>query len=141
MYGVGFVLLRKHFQNCIVLVKQGSFFCWRLCISLMGGFIGTFGSVVHHKIGSQICWIFFWVELYSRNVRGVGDNKLCWKPTMRRGFEVQGFYHSLSLSVIDFPRKMMWQSKVPPRVAFFSWTAALGKILTTDNLWKRHIIV
>ena len=84
---------------------------------------------------------FFWVELYSRNVRGVGDDKLCWKPTMRRGFEVQGFYHSLSLSVIDFPRKMMWQSKVPPRVAFFSWTAALGKILTTDNLWKRHIMV
>ena len=36
---------------------------------------------------------------------------------------------------------MVWQSKVPPRVAFFSWTAALGKILTTDNLWKRHIVV
>ena len=83
----------------------------------------------------------FWVEIYSRNVRGVGDDKLCWKPTMRRGFEVQGFYHSLSPSVIDFPRKMMWQSKLPPRVAFFSWTAALGKILTTNNLWKRHIIV
>ena len=31
--------------------------------------------------------------------------------------------------------------KVPPRVAFFSWTAALGKILTTDNLWKRHVAV
>ena len=24
---------------------------------------------------------------------------------------------------------------------FFSWTAALGKILTTNNLWKRHIAV
>ena len=35
----------------------------------------------------------------------------------------------------------MWQSKVPPRVAFFSWTAALGKILTTDNLRKRHLAV
>ena len=33
----------------------------------------------------------------------------------------------------------MWKSKVPPRVAFFSWTIALGKILTTGNLWKRHI--
>ena len=31
--------------------------------------------------------------------------------------------------------------KVPPRVAFFSWTASLGKILTTDNLQKRHIVV
>ena len=83
----------------------------------------------------------FWVVLYSTNVRCVGDVKLCWKPAMRRDFEVQGFYHSLSPSVIDFPWKMMWQSKVPPRVAFFSWTAALGKILTMDNLWKRHIIV
>ena len=36
---------------------------------------------------------------------------------------------------------MVWQSKVPLRVAFFSWTVALGKILTTNNLWKRHIAV
>ena len=35
----------------------------------------------------------------------------------------------------------MWQSKVPPRVAFFSWTAALGKILTIDNLRKRHLVI
>ena len=34
----------------------------------------------------------------------------------------------------------MWQSKVPPRVAFVSWSTALGKILTTDNLRKRSII-
>ena len=37
--------------------------------------------------------------------------------------------------------KMVGQLKVPPRVAFFSWTTTLGKILTTDNLWKRHIVV
>ena len=84
----------------------------------------------------------FWVVLYSTNVRGVGDDKLCWKPAIRRGFEVRGFYHSLSpCSVIDFPWKMVWQSKVPLTVALFSWTTALGKILTTDNLWKRHIAV
>ena len=35
----------------------------------------------------------FWVVLYSMNARGVGDDKLCWKPAMRRGFEVQGFCH------------------------------------------------
>ena len=28
-----------------------------------------------------------------------------------------------------------------PQVAFFSWTAALGKILTIDNLRKRHFVV
>ena len=27
------------------------------------------------------------------------------------------------------------------RVAFFVWSAVLGKILTIDNLWKRHVIV
>ena len=35
----------------------------------------------------------------------------------------------------------MWQSKVPPRVAFFSRLASLGKILTIENLHKRHIII
>ena len=35
----------------------------------------------------------------------------------------------------------MWHSKVPPRVAFFSWTASLGKILTTENLWYKGVAV
>ena len=35
----------------------------------------------------------------------------------------------------------MWRSKVPPRVAFFSWTAPLGKILTTENLWYKGVAV
>ena len=55
---------------------------------------------------------------------------------------MSGYYHSVSPStVIPFPWKMVWQSKVPPRVAFFSWTAALGKILIIDNLRKRHFVV
>ena len=49
---VGIVLLRKHLQNCIVLVGRGSLQCWRLCGSLMGGCIGTFSFVVHCRIGS-----------------------------------------------------------------------------------------
>ena len=55
---------------------------------------------------------------------------------------MSGYYHSLSPSTVTpFPWKMVWQSKVPPRVAFFSWTMALGKILTIDNLRKRHFVV
>ena len=42
---------------------------------------------------------------------------------------------------VSFPWRMIWQSKVPPRVAFFSWSASLGKILTTDNLRKRRVMV
>ena len=36
---------------------------------------------------------------------------------------------------------MVWWSKVPSRVAFFSWTVALGKILTISNLWKRCMLI
>jgi hypothetical protein len=35
----------------------------------------------------------------------------------------------------------VWRTKAPLRAAFFAWSAALGKILTMDNLRKRHVIV
>lgn len=48
------------------------------------------------------------------------------------------YYFSLSSTPgILFLWKPAWRSKIPPRVAFFSWTASLGKILTIDNLWNR----
>jgi hypothetical protein len=31
--------------------------------------------------------------------------------------------------------------KVPLKVSFFTWSAALGKILTMDNLRKQRVIV
>ena len=66
----------------------------------------------------------FMVLIYSTKVWGVGSDKLCWKSASGQGFEVSGYYRSLSPStVISFPWKMVSQSKVPPQVAFFSWTA------------------
>ena len=52
------------------------------------------------------------------------------------------YYFSLS-STPDtfFPWKPVWHSKIPPRVAFFSWIAALGKILTLENLWYKGVAV
>jgi hypothetical protein len=35
----------------------------------------------------------------------------------------------------------VWRTQAPLRAAFFAWSAALGKILTVDNLRKRHIII
>ena len=32
-----------------------------------------------------------------------------------------------------------WKQKIPSRVAFLVWTAALGKCLTIDNLRKRKV--
>ena len=80
--------------------------------------------------------------LYSMDVRGYGANKVCWMLAMRKRFWgsrflslfISFFYHLFSLEKV-------WQSKVPPRVVFFPWTAALGKILTTDNFQNRHIVV
>ena len=57
------------------------------------------------------------------------------------GFEVRSFYLSFYPPTLSFPWKLVWQWKVPPRVAFFSWSASLGKILTIDNLCRRSIIV
>jgi hypothetical protein len=33
------------------------------------------------------------------------------------------------------------EGQVPPRIAFFSWTAALGRFLTIDNLRKHNLII
>ena len=61
---------------------------------------------------------------------------------MNWSFELQEYYHSLSsFNGMSFPWKLDWRSKVPSRVAFLSWIAALGRILSTDNLRKRGIIV
>ena len=55
---------------------------------------------------------------------------------------VKSFYCCLSPSLsMSFPWKGIWKPKVPPRVTFFLWTAALGKVLTADNLRKRNIVI
>ena len=88
--------------------------------------------VVHHKIGNKNLLICLWIWSTLRLHRGwvlirfVGS---------QQGVEVSRLEDSI------FPWRMTWQSKVPPRVAFFSCSASLGKILTTDNLRKRRVLV
>ena len=78
--------------------------------------------------------------LYSTPVQGEGEDKLSWGKPDSKVFSVKQYYRSLSSpSIRSFPWKSVWKSKVPPRVAFFSWTATLGKILTIDNLRKRGL--
>jgi hypothetical protein len=40
-----------------------------------------------------------------------------------------------------FPWKSIWCTKAPQRVAFFVWLAALGKILTLDNLRRKNMFL
>uniref|UniRef100_A0A2N9GR88 Reverse transcriptase domain-containing protein n=1 Tax=Fagus sylvatica TaxID=28930 RepID=A0A2N9GR88_FAGSY len=80
--------------------------------------------------------------LYSCNLKGTGMDRLCWRDRETKRFTVKDFYsHLCNSPYVFFPWKIIWKAKVPPRIAFFSWTATLGKLLTIDNLRKRHLII
>jgi hypothetical protein len=84
----------------------------------------------------------FFELLYSDNIISTKKDKMCWKPARSKGFQVKSFYTQPTSSGLGFfPWKSIWKAKVPPRVAFFVWTAALWKILIADNLCRRGIIV
>uniref|UniRef100_A0A2N9EUB2 Aconitase/3-isopropylmalate dehydratase large subunit alpha/beta/alpha domain-containing protein n=1 Tax=Fagus sylvatica TaxID=28930 RepID=A0A2N9EUB2_FAGSY len=73
-------------------------------------------------------------------LKGEGEDHLGWESL--HTFSVKRYYRSLTHTSSNlFPWKMVWKAKVPPRVAFFSWIASLGKALTIDNLRKRGLIL
>jgi exonuclease III len=80
--------------------------------------------------------------LYSSSAKGYGEDRMCWRGGCQAGFQVKTYYRDiLPPSGFTLPWKSIWRTKAPPRVAFFVWTAALGRILTTDNLRRRRVIV
>jgi hypothetical protein len=84
----------------------------------------------------------FFELLYSCKISQGNVDRIRWFPSKKGIFEVKSFYKVLSNPTNEvFPWKSIWRCKVPLRVAFFGWNAALGKILTHDNLRKRRIIV
>jgi hypothetical protein len=88
------------------------------------------------KIGN---WMWSYLFLINCTlVRSHGNiDQICWSHSLKGKFEVKSFYKALSnLDLEVFPWKSIWRTKVPSHVAFFGWTAALGKILTHDNLLK-----
>ena len=76
----------------------------------------------------------FFALLYSAKELGRGEDKMCWRIGSTTDFEVHFYYQALVPSIGSFPWKSIWQAKIPPRVAFFSSLASLGKVLTVDNL-------
>jgi hypothetical protein len=80
----------------------------------------------------------FFQVLSSAAVPNLVPDGLKWKCNKEGVFDSRSFYAALNnrLGVV-FPWKCVWQVKAPPRVAFFMWSAAWGKILTCDNLMRR----
>ena len=67
--------------------------------------------------------------LYAVTITGNGEDKVCWQPSKSHIFQVSSYYAILTCKGEGcFPWQSIWKAKVPPRVAFFSWTAALGRI-------------
>jgi hypothetical protein len=70
------------------------------------------------------------------------EDRLWWISSKRGLFKVKDFFIALTCNDYRrFPWKSVRRTQAPPRAGFFVWSAALGKILTLDNLRKRHIIV
>jgi hypothetical protein len=63
---------------------------------------------------------------------------MLWTPSSSHGFARKSYYKMLqSGEHSSFPWESIWKVKAPPRIAFFLWTAAKGRILTVDNLRRR----
>ena len=74
--------------------------------------------------------------------KGHGLDKVCWYESNKKGFQVKSCYKALlPRNGLIVPWRSIWKEKVPPRVAFFVWTAAMGRILTIDNLRRRRFLV
>ena len=94
-----------------------------------------------HNRELEAFWSFI-NSIYSTPVRGFEEDKRYWLPCKRKGFTVSAYYHLLiGHSEQSFPWKSIWKQKISSRVAFFVWTAALGKCLTINNLRKRKVCI
>jgi len=62
----------------------------------------------------------FIVTIYGFSVRGLGEDKMCWKPDRNKGFMVKDYYSLLAGSIdFCFPWKSIWKQKILTRVVFF----------------------
>jgi hypothetical protein len=69
----------------------------------------------------------FFTLLYSISLDRDGEDKLWWSPSRKGKFDVRSFYKFLAFKkTSQFPRKSIWRTKVPLKVAFFAWVAPYG---------------
>ena len=84
----------------------------------------------------------FYSFLYSlRTRREREEDKLWWAPSYKGKFDIRSIYILACKEASPFPWKSIWRTKTPSKVAFFAWSTVLGKILSMENLKKRHLIM
>ncbi|XP_022865490.1 uncharacterized protein LOC111385340 [Olea europaea var. sylvestris] len=84
----------------------------------------------------------FLIALHEIQIRvGEGDCSR-WRLARDGIFSVRSYFQSL-LGFVEssLPWKMVWQSKLPPRVAFLLWTDMRGQVSTVDNLRRKGFYV
>jgi hypothetical protein len=87
-------------------------------------------------------FVSFLQVLHSVKVSRGNEDKLWWVSSKKVLFKVKSSFYSLACTGSSrFPWRSVWRTQAPSRAVFFVWSAALGKILTLDNLRKRHVIV
>ena len=98
-------------------------------------------NLTRHAQDWELEAVFSFMELmYSSSAKGHGEDRMCWRGHSKDGFQVKSYYNLLLPPAGHLgPWKRIWKTGAPPRVAFFVWAAALGRILTTDNLRRRHV--
>jgi hypothetical protein len=140
--GAGTQFLRKLFLLCLVLLgRRMPQFAENL--EILGGsnkWNMSFSREVHDW-EVNVFTLFFQV-LHSVIVRRGSEDRFWWVSSKRGLFKVKSLFNSLSGSEGScFPWKSVWQNQAPSRAVFFAWSAALGKILTLDNLRKMQVIM
>ena len=64
---------------------------------------------------------------------------MIWTGEVKGDFSVSLFYNILSNKGGEsFPWQSIWIPGIPTKVSIFVWSAALGRILTLDNLICRR---
>lgn len=76
---------------------------------------------------------------YSFKVTRAKEDQMFGTPTRGGLFEVKSYYEALITGHSPyFLCKTIWKDKIPSTVAFFTWPAVRGQILTIKNLQKQN---
>lgn len=65
------------------------------------------------------------------------EDQVFWKIGKNKLFSVKSLYNALTVSDNGSAHRIIWKSKVPPKIKIFIWLMTNGAILTKDNLIRR----